>query len=168
MRVRPATEDDISDIINLTSRIKEEYFERNNIPQWQGNYPSEEMFVKDLSAGRLFVMYMGECLIGFASMEVANDPNYEKIENGSWLSNSPYVVVHRFGINPDWHRMGMGSALIALADKLAEAREVKSIKCDTHEANLGMIGLLTKAGFTRCGIIHIEDGSPRAAFEKII
>lgn len=166
MRVRLATEDDIGDVINLTARVKEEYFEKNGIPQWEGSYPSDADFARDLEAERLFVMYMGECLVGYAAMEVADDPNYEAIEDGGWAKEGPYVVVHRFAINPDWHRMGMGSALMALADKLAEARGVSSIRCDTHELNAGMNALLLKCGFERRGLIHLESGAPRLAYEK--
>lgn len=166
MRVRLANEEDLQEVIDLTARVKEEYFEANGIPQWTDDYPAEIDFARDLQAGRLFVMHMGECLIGYASMEVAEDPCYGEIEGGSWKEEGPYVLIHRFAINPDWHRMGMGTVLMALADKLAEAKGAKSARSDTHEKNAGMIALLEKCGFEKRGTIHLEDGSPRIAFEK--
>lgn len=168
MKVRPATKDDLSDVMTCVKRLKREYFEANNIPQWQGDYPAKSDFAADLEAKRLFVMYMGECLVGFASVGFEDEPTYSEVEGGSWKENDDYAVVHRFGINPDWHGMGMGTALMGLADKLCEARGVSAVRADTHEQNAGMIRLLEKCGFERRGIIHLANGDPRIAFEKIL
>lgn len=168
MRVRLAKADDLDDIMSCVRRIKKEYFEAKGIPQWQGDYPSEKVFLDDLNSGRLFVMYMGECLIGFASVGFEADPCYETVENGGWKQSGDYAVVHRFAINPDWQGMGMGEMLMKLADKLCEAKGVSDIRADTHEQNEGMQKLLTKCGFEQIGTIHLEDGAPRLAFEKVL
>lgn len=166
MQVRPARNSDISDITRCASRIREEYFEANNIPQWQNGYPSKEDFSGDIESGRLFVMYLGEVLIGFISVGFAADPCYFDIEDGAWSSSEPYAVVHRFGINPDWHRMGMGTALFGVATRLCEAKKVSSIRVDTHESNAAMIAFLEHNGFKKAGVIHLANGDPRLAFEK--
>ena len=168
MKVRPATKDDLGDVMTCVKRLKREYFEANNIPQWHGDYPAKSDFAADLEAKRLFVMYIGECLVGFASVGFEDEPTYSEVEGGSWKENGDYAVVHRFGINPDWHGMGMGTALMGLADKLCEARGVSAVRADTHEQNVGMIRLLEKCGFERRGIIHLANGDPRIAFEKIL
>ena len=38
---------------------------------------------------------------------------------------------------------------------------------DTHEANGPMRHKLEKNGFTYCGIIYVEDGTPRRAYQKV-
>ena len=111
-------------------------------------------------------MHMGECLIGFSSVSFGGEPTYSEIEGEGWKKNDKYAVVHRFGINPDWHGMGMGTTLMGLADKLCEANHVSDIRADTHEDNIGMRHLLEKCGFEYRGIIHLENGDPRMAFEK--
>lgn len=168
MKVRPAKKDDLDDIMSVVHRLQKEYFEKNEIPQWQNGYPSRETFLKDIEDRSLFVMYLGECLIGFASIKYAAEPTYSVIENGNWEKDDSYLVIHRFGINPDWHKMGMGTTLIAIADKICEANSISSIRADTHEKNAGMIALLEKSGFKKRGIIHLENGDPRLAFEKNI
>ena len=41
------------------------------------------------------------------------------------------------------------------------------LRMDTHTDNVIMQKLLTKLGFTRCGIIYVvEDDYPRYAYEK--
>ena len=42
-----------------------------------------------------------------------------------------------------------------------------SIKIDTHKENFVMRGLLEKNGFEYCGIILLEDGAERVAYEKL-
>ena len=39
------------------------------------------------------------------------------------------------------------------------------LKIDTHADNLVMQNALSKEGFSRRGIIHLADGSPRIAYE---
>ena len=42
-----------------------------------------------------------------------------------------------------------------------------SIRIDTHEDNKPMRRFLEKCGFKFCGIIYLEDGSKRLAYEKL-
>ena len=43
----------------------------------------------------------------------------------------------------------------------------QSLRADTHADNKIMQHLLEKNGFTRCGVIHVADGSPRFAYQKL-
>ncbi|WP_455539180.1 hypothetical protein [Terrisporobacter sp.] len=45
-------------------------------------------------------------------------------------------------------------------------KKVHSIKIDTHEKNISMQNLLKKNNFEYCGIVYLEDGGKRVAFEK--
>lgn len=40
------------------------------------------------------------------------------------------------------------------------------IRIDTHKDNKPMLHLIRKNGFTRCGVIIVDDGTPREAFQK--
>ena len=44
---------------------------------------------------------------------------------------------------------------------------IPHLRIDTHENNAVMQHLVEKHGFQRCGIIHLEDGAPRIAFERV-
>ena len=168
MKVRPATKADINDVLGCVRRIKREYFEEKNIPQWGEGYPSREDFASDVEKKALYVMHMGEVLIGFGAFLAQPDPCYAEIE-GTWKTEGEnYLVIHRLGINPDWHNMGMGTALMGLADKICEVKKIPSIRVDTHADNISMQKLLEKCGFEKCGVIHLENGEPRTAYEKII
>ena len=46
--------------------------------------------------------------------------------------------------------------------------DIYSIKVDTHKQNESMKKMLSNNGFQYCGIIFLEDGSERVAYEKVI
>ena len=45
--------------------------------------------------------------------------------------------------------------------------DCESLRADTHVDNKVMQHLLESEGFTRCGIIHVEDGTPRIAYQRL-
>lgn len=87
--------------------------------------------------------------------------SYRRICNGQWLDESPYGVVHR--ITSDGTIRGAGSFCLDWA--LSQCR---NLRIDTHRDNRVMQRLLEKRQFTRCGIIYLEDGSERIAYQKKI
>lgn len=45
-------------------------------------------------------------------------------------------------------------------------QQIPNIRVDTHEANVPMQKLLMKNDYQKCGIIYVNDGTPRVAFQK--
>ena len=41
----------------------------------------------------------------------------------------------------------------------------KNVRADTHKDNITMQNMLAKNGFVPCGIIHVENGSERIAYQ---
>lgn len=90
------------------------------------------------------------------------EPTYEKIDDGKWIGDDNYGVVHR--IASDGSEKGTGSFCIKWA-----LEQSNHIRIDTHAYNSVMQGMLRKLGFTYCGTIYVhEDNAPRMAFEKVI
>ncbi|MFR1314947.1 MAG: GNAT family N-acetyltransferase, partial [Clostridium perfringens] len=58
--------------------------------------------------------------------------------------------------------------LIKEAESLALNKGISSIKIDTHRDNISMQRAVVKNDFQKCGIIYLEDGSERIAFEKVL
>ena len=42
-----------------------------------------------------------------------------------------------------------------------------NLRADTHEKNRSMRKMLENNGFTKCGTIYVEDGTPRVAYQKV-
>ena len=64
------------------------------------------------------------------------------------------------GIGRKAQGRGIGSAGL-------EHGALPELRADTHADNKIMQHLLEKNGFTRCGVIHVADGSPRFAYQKL-
>ncbi len=89
------------------------------------------------------------------------EPVYRVIEDGAWLLDSPYGVVHRLA--GDGSVKGIGTFCITWAYE-----QCGHLRMDTHGDNKVMQNLLEKLGFTHCGTIYVEeDKYPRLAYEKL-
>ena len=95
----------------------------------------------------------------FALLDGA-DPTYAHIEDGAWLSDAPYGTIHRLASAGRVH--GVLRACVAWC-----AERQPHLRVDTHADNAPMLHLLPALGFVRCGIIHVADGTPRIAFERL-
>ena len=96
------------------------------------------------------------------------EETYNKIYEGKWISEEPYGVVHRFCVNLDLKLERKGSKLFNKIEELLVTKGIKSIKIDTHEENKSMRKTLLNNGFIYCGIIYVNNGEKRVAYEKII
>ena len=97
----------------------------------------------------------------YFDMGVDIEPTYRHIEEGAWMEDSPYGVVHR--IASSGTVKGVGAACINWA-----FAQCGHMRIDTHGDNLVMQRLLKKLGFTYCGVIYVEeDDYPRLAYEKV-
>ena len=97
-------------------------------------------------------------LNGKAPCILGDDPTYAYIEDGRWPNSKPYGTIHRIGTDGAIH----GAVQMARDYALQFTDEVRA---DTHADNKPMQHTLTKNGFVRCGIIYLEDGAPRIAYQ---
>ena len=130
-----------------------------NPSQWGGDYPSPALLEEDIRRGRLYVDTdeRGAVHGAFAFLP-GDDPTYARIEGGSWLSDAPYGVIHR--VASDGRMPGVFRRCAAFC----RAR-CANLRIDTHHDNHTMQRLIEGAGFRRCGVIYVEDGSPRIAYQ---
>ncbi len=138
--------------------------DHGNPRQWGNtNWPPVALIEDDIASGRGFVCLHEGKIVGvfFYDQGEAIEPCYNDIEEGQWKDDSPYGVVHR--VASDGSVKGIGSYCINWAiDKAGHLR------MDTHPDNTVMQSLLTKLGFERCGVIHVEeDNDPRYAYEIV-
>lgn len=79
--------------------------------------------------------------------------------NGEWHSDrEPYGVIHRVASN------GVTKGVTRAAFSYGLERS-GYVRIDTHEDNKPMQGALKKFGFRECGVIHLERGAERIAFD---
>ena len=103
----------------------------------------------------------GNPLEGAFAFILGPDPTYAKIEDGQWLNDTlPYGTIHRLA--SAGKRPGVASDIINWCLEHCE-----SLRADTHADNKIMQHILEKNGFTKCGIIHVADGTPRIAYQRL-
>lgn len=127
-----------------------------NLTQWAGGYPDDATVLDDIARGQLYVIEEDTVWACFALIH-GGEPTYRVIE-GAWADESPYGTIHRVAGN------GMGRGVVAKCMAFARQRH-DHLRIDTHADNFPMQRALEKDGFEYRGIIHLENGDPRMAYE---
>lgn len=156
--VRQATEQDLARIEEIYAAARAFMAANGNPNQWGTHNPPHAQLVQDIEEGKLYVITDGETIHGVFFFWIGEDPTYSEI-NGAWHSDSPYGTIHRIA--------GDGSGGILRTAVAFAKQHIGHLRIDTHEDNRVMQGAIQKAGFQRCGIIHIADGSPRIAYDLV-
>lgn len=163
--MRIATPSDISPIMGIIGQAKRRLY-RLGIDQWQDGYPNEEAIRNDITLQNGYVYTVDSVIAAYAAIIIGDESTYHHID-GQWLTDNPYIVIHRIAVHDQFAHQGIAVGIFDFACSLARQHQVTSIRIDTHKDNVYMQHLVNKQGFTYCGIIQVRDGK-RMAFEKII
>ena len=158
MLVRPATADDLNDIMRTYDAARLAMRECGNHAQWVNGYPQRDLLENDIEKKQLFVIEEDGVIHAAFAFILGDDPTYAYIEDGKWPNGKPYGTIHRIGTDGKIK----GAVKAALDFALQYTDEVRA---DTHEDNRPMQHVLAKNGFVRCGIIYLENGDPRIAYQ---
>lgn len=160
MQIRRTVETDLAQIGKIYENAKKFMRETGNPNQWNGEKPNVQTAREDMEKGVGYVAEEdGEILAVFMFTQ-APDPTYAEIYDGAWLSDAPYGVIHRIAVTKP------GRGVIGLCIDECFSR-CQNLRIDTHRDNLPMQRALLKRGFEYCGIIHLENGDERLAYQKI-
>lgn len=162
MRVRTATGTDLVRILEIYAYAREYMASAGNPNQWINGYPKKEVLESDIEKGHLFIIEDEDecCIHGVFAFIIGDDPTYDLIENGSWLSDDLYGTIHRIAGD------GKVRGLLGICLEFCKTK-TGNIRIDTHHDNKVMQHLILKHGFKECGIIYTDDGSPRIAYQWI-
>lgn len=160
MEIRQSTPEDINEIMDCIKTARQLMRESGNTVQWTNGYPSEELMLDSIGKGyNYLIINNGETVATFDFI-IGDDPNYSLIENGAWLNDEKYGVIHRLASN------GKARGVAQFCFEWC-FQQLPNIRIDTHETNIAMQKVLEKLGYQKCGIIYVADGTPRLAFQKI-
>jgi GNAT superfamily N-acetyltransferase len=167
MQFRKAVEPDLPGIMNII-RQAQAYMKKSGIDQWQNGYPNEETILDDINKGYSYVLAEGHSILGTVAVIFGIEKTYNRIYEGQWLNAGSYATVHRIAVSSEHKGSGLAGAIMKYIESICLSKDVHSIKVDTHEDNKSMQNCLHKNGFQYCGVIYLEDGSKRIAYEKLI
>ena len=159
MRIRKTAYKDISDVAQIYENARKFMRDSGNKNQWI-NRPNEDDVRRDIDEGNGYVVEneQGE-IIGAFFFFAGDDPTYKIIYDGEWINSMPYGVIHR--IAAKYHGAGIADFIYNYCFNIRQ-----NLKIDTHKDNIPMQRSLRKNGFRYCGIIHLQNGEERLAFQK--
>ncbi|MBQ7503416.1 N-acetyltransferase [bacterium] len=161
MKIRHTEIEDLPRIEEIYAYARRFMRESGNSEQWKDSRPSAEAMRRDIDRGNSYVVEDDSGRIcGVFAFVIGEDPTYAHIEGGRWLNDRPYGTLHRIAGD------GTFKGLFKLILDFCEA-QTSDIRIDTHRDNAIMRRLTEKNGFRYCGVIYVDDGTPRLAYHKI-
>lgn len=167
MEFRQANISDLDQIVEIIE-LSKKYLKETKVDQWQDGYPAKEDLRRDIESGNSYVLTNKDEIVATTVISLDGESTYNSIFNGEWITNEEYIVMHRVAVYDKYRGKGIFKELIKEAESLALNKGIFSIKIDTHRDNISMQRAVVKNNFKRCGIIYLEDGSERIAFEKVL
>ena len=158
MQIRRANIQDLDRLMEIYTGARKFMAYHGNPGQWWGGYPPRSMLEEDIAVGQLYVCEENSHLYASFVLALGDDPTYAVIE-GAWKDDRPYGTLHRIASSGE--KCGMTDVIVRWA-----FGQTGNLRADTHELNLPMQNGLTRNGFERCGIIYVDDGTPRIAYQK--
>ena len=157
--IRLAETKDLDAIARVYDAARAYMAASGNPHQWgDSGYPHRELLKEDIEKRRLYVIEENGAVHAVFAFMLGDDPTYSYIEDGQWPNQKPYGTIHRIASD------GQIKGMFTKAFNFCRSR-IDEIRIDTHHDNKTMQHVVTKHGFTRCGIIYLENGDPRIAYQ---
>ena len=121
-----------------------------------GRLSSPETIRRDLLCGDGRIVRIDGAAAAYAAFVFDGEPAYDRIEEGGWAAEGPYVAVHRLVVGERFVRRGVAAALLREAAREALVRGIRSFRIDTHPDNGPMRALLVREGFACQGKVRYE------------
>ena len=161
--IRHARQDDLREMLTMIAHSRQLMRAAGNTVQWTQGYPGEEELLNDIARRNSYIIEEGGQAIGTFALVHGIEPTYGRIDDGLWLDDTtPYATVHRLACREGVE--GIGDSCL----KFCQQHTAESLRADTHERNAAMRHLLEKHGYTRCGTVYMDDGTPRVAYQKML
>ncbi|GAC1601445.1 MAG: hypothetical protein NVS3B25_29330 [Hymenobacter sp.] len=148
---RRATAADVPAILTLIGRVVPRMHAGGNF-QWSADYPNEAVFADDIRQSQLWVAELDGAVVGVAALTQDQDAEYAQAD---WDMSEPALVTHRLAVDPAAQGRGVALALLAQADKQAQAQGLRVLRVDTNSENAATQRLFPKLGYRFAGEITL-------------
>ena len=168
--LRHADENDLEDIMLIVRQAKNS-LKKHRVDQWQGDYPTADIFSFDFERGECYAVMYGKRIAGVFVLTTEPQQNYDEITDGKWRGSGLYTSLHRVAVASEFRGSGMSDKLLEFAEEESRKLGAEAVRIDTHRKNESMKQLLKRNGYSYRGNILVEEcghDPHRQAFEKIL
>ena len=165
LRFRKGKMEDMERIMELVADAQN-WFQEQEIDQWQDGYPTREIMLSDIVDGENYIVEYNNIIASTFVVSFEGEPTYNEIKGKGWLNENRYAVVHRIAVAGECRRKGFAREILHFVEGLCVEQGVCDIRIDTHRDNQAMRSLLKKLGYVHCGRITLTSGAYREAYHK--
>jgi len=158
MEIINATFKDLNRILKIYESAKKFMDAQCNF-QWHAGYPGFKLIKEEIKKKELYIVKDGNAIVGVFAFILGVDHTYLSI-NGEWLNDEPYGTIHRLA--KEEFAKGVLKEVVDFC-----FTKTNNIRIDTKYSNKTMISKLLNLGFRECGIIVLDNGEDRIAYQKI-
>ena len=157
--IRKATAADFERVCEIFELARQFMAKSGNPTQWGKTNPSPERIRRDIEEGIGYVCE-SDGTVRAAFVLTNSDPSYDGIEDGGWLDDGNYGVIHR--VASDGTVRGVSNIIMDYCKSRFE-----NLRGDTHADNKVMQNVFERNGFVKCGRVYAPDNTPRIAYNFI-
>ncbi len=155
--IRKAHASDLDDVVALYTAVGEASAGTDNDPLWKmGVYPTVELIASEIEEGHVFLLFVDEELAGAVVMNRGIEAGYENV---AWKSPVPLqdsVIMHLFGIHPDFKGQHLARPFLAEVERALKAQGERVLRFDVVGANTGAQRVYEHLGYAPCGHAWLE------------
>lgn len=167
MNIRLAIISDLDDIKKIAEACAID-MTNYSIFQWNEQYPSREVFKKDIESGSLYVLEINNKVVGCIVLTDFKDSVYKDVK---WLTkDSKNLYIHRLAVNPAFQKKGNGRKLMDFAESFAVENNFVSIRLDTFSLNHRNNKFYKSRGYTQLEDVFfpMQSEFPFHCYEKVL
>lgn len=151
MTIKQAFKSDIPELITVIQACAEDMIS-NGIFQWNDEYPSIEIFEKDIELNQLWVLKDNDKIVGSIVVSNIIDEEYKAVK---WLTPTQHnCYIHRLAIHPEYQGKGLAQQLMTFAEEYAREHKFTSIRLDTFSVNDRNNKFYQRRGYQKLGEIY--------------
>lgn len=159
IEIRTAAMEELPEILQVFEYARGFMAANGNPTQWGNAYPPVETLAEDIEKGQLYIAVHDGSICGAFVFFLGGESDYVRID-GQWSSDDDYGTIHRVASN------GTVPGVFAACIDFCGSK-CRYLRIDTHENNKVMQHVVTKQGFSYCGIIYLRNGDPRLAYDRV-
>ncbi len=92
MEIRHTKPADMDAVLALYDAARCFMAENGNPDQWVNGYPGADQLSLDMASGGSYVCVDGSAIVGTFYFALGDEPNYHRIDGGSWLNDRPMAL----------------------------------------------------------------------------